>query len=314
MPKTYLYDIVDPDPHQINAQNWEALFRIMRESTWYQHPGERMGFVSISRRDRMIGGYFANESRKKVIQYDENKEQVEPRPSYSFEHLFFALFEDTAQLLLQSRNIYDYVDLSLPVMRRNFLNLLGKILRLANVYVVGETMSIESAGITHTAEQLYGTFTGIAQVLEIEISDLSSGVLPSPDDPRYRLFNPKAEWDPITWGAVADTLKSGLDHVEMSSCDDTESTLQSPIPKALAAVGSIERIKGYDEEGRVVIRSRTDDAELEVELPTTPTVSPELLDRIFDLLEARGRTDSWQERRRRRRGLQDRGHLFDDLE
>ncbi len=314
MAKCYLHDIVDPDSSTITDAHWEQVFSIMRESSWYQPKGKRMGFVSLTRRNSMIGGYFANEGRKKGVQYDDNKEQLEPPPFYSFEHLFFILFEDTGQLLLQSRNIYDYIDLSLPDMRSNFLNLLTELLRSVNIYIAGKTIGLKSAGITYTQEQLYQTFTSIAKVIEIEISGLHQAELPLPDDPRYNLFNPKDEWNPITWGAVADTLESGLDHVTMSARESVESTLQSPIPKALAAVGSIEKIRGYDERGRVVYRERTEDAELEIELPIQPTVAPDVLDRIFERLDSRGRVDSWRERQRRRREMLAHGHMFGSLD
>jgi len=127
----------------------------MRESRWHGDKGKRVGFVNLVRQNGMFGGYFANEGTKRGVQYNDNKEQVEPPPFHSFEHLFFVLFEDTAQLLLQSRYIYDYTDLSLPVMRDSFLLLLTDLFRLVGIHVAGNTIGLKSAGVTYTQEQLY---------------------------------------------------------------------------------------------------------------------------------------------------------------
>jgi len=146
MAKCYLYDIVNPRPSTIHDDHWHQLYSRMRESDWYQPKGQRKGFVNLIRRRDVIGGFFAHEGTKRAFQYDDNKEQLEPPPFYSFEHLFFALFQDTSQLLLQSRNIYDYVDLRLPLMRSSLLHLLTELLRWVGVYVLGDCLDIESAG------------------------------------------------------------------------------------------------------------------------------------------------------------------------
>jgi len=317
MAKCYLYDIADPAPTAFTETHWIQLFREMRKSGWYGIKGKRMGFVNVIHRNGQIGGYFANEGKKKGVQYDENKEQVDPPPFYSFEHLFFVLFEDTAQLLLQSRNIYDYIDLGLPVMRDNFLRLLADLFRLLGIHVAGDAINLKSAGITYTQEQLYSIFTHIAQVTELEISGLHETALPPPDDPRYKLFNPKEEWDEITWGAVADTLKLGLDRVAMSSVESPESTLQAPIPKAFAGAGEIDKITGYDKDGQVVIRHRTENDELEIDLPVRLRVPPEILDHILKILNSRGRVENWQVRQQQRQEelkRLNRGTLFEGLE
>jgi hypothetical protein len=99
----------------------------------------------------------------------------------------------------------------------------------------------------------------------------------------------------------------------MSAREDAESTLQSPIPKALAAVGSIEKIRGYDQQGQLVYRERVEDAELKIEMPLPPAMGSPVLDRIFERLESRGRTESWRERQQRRREMPPRDDLFGSL-
>jgi hypothetical protein len=313
MTRCRLVDIVDPDESLITSEHWDALFDAMRESSWYQHPGRRMGFINLARGPAAFAGYFANEGEIDLTQYDDNKRPIEAPPSFSFEHLFFALFTDTAQLLLQSRRISGYVDLSLTAVRTNFLGMLTDLFRSVGVYVVSPIVQIDSAGITYTQEQLYNTFREIAQVVELRVSGLHNAALPALDDPRYSLFNPEVERDLITWGAVADTLQSGLDSVTMSAPEDGDATLQSPIPKALAAVGDIDRVRGSDREGRVIFRERVEDADLVIELPVPPEVTPALLERILEHLDSRGRVANWQERNRRRRASH-RDGLFGNTE
>ncbi len=313
MAKTYLYDTINVVSSAIDEDNWEKLFDNMSKSGWYGTEGQRKGFMHVVRDRGIIAGYFANEGRKKAILYDNNKEQLDPPLYYSFEHLFFAIFEDTAQILLQSRNIYDYADLGLPEIRNNLKQLLTDLFRLSGIYVVGNVLQLESAGIIYSQEQLYSTFVTLARVSELRISDLYGASPPSPDDPQYKLYNPKDEWESIIWGVVADTLESGLDSVTMSSLESMEGTLQAPIPKALAAVGSIQTVKGYDSQGRLIYRQHSEEAELEIELPIHPEIVPDLLERIMDNFETRGRVESWQDRQKRREEHQDR-NIFTDLD
>jgi hypothetical protein len=298
----YLHDITNIDPLVIDNAKWENLYFNMQRPGWSGFPGSRIGIVRSARYANMIGGYFANEGRKKAVWYDENKEEIEPTPFYSFERLFFVIFMDTAQILIQSRYIYDYVDLNLPEIRSNLLLHLTDLFRLSGIYVAGRTLDMEDSGITYSPEELYITFSSLSRITEIEITDLFQATLPQPGDPKYRLFNPKEEWEPITWGAVADTLKLGLDSVKMTSIEDPNATLKAPIPKALAAAGKIQRVRGSDNEGRIVYREHTESTELVIELPIGPEVSVELLGRILENLDSRGRLEKWNDKTQRRRG------------
>ena len=283
----------------------------MVESGWFESKGQRIGFVNAYRQNDVIVAYFANEGRKRGVQYNDEKEQVEPDPFYSFEHIFIALFEDTSQLLIQNRYIYDYIDLGLPIMRNNLLHLLTDLFRRVGVYIVGDGIKIESAGMAYSQEELYSTFIGLSRVIELEITELNIDRIPSPEDPKYKLFNPKAELDPISWMAVAETLEAGLDHVTMETSDLEGKTLQAPIPKAFAAVGEIEKIRGYDQSRKIIYRQRREDEELEIELPADQKQISSVVDRILINLDSRGRVESWLERKRRREALQG-GLLFSD--
>lgn len=309
--KFYLYDIVDPDPDSITHDHWQSLARLMTSSRWSRRPGQRIGFVNTVRSSRAIGGYFANEGQKKGVQYNENKEPTTSEPYYSFEHLFFVLFEDTAQLLLQTIRVFGYSDLDMGQMRDNFLHLLADTIRQTGNYVFGESVKIEPAGARYSQDQLYAAFRIMSQVTELEISHLAAGHIPPVGDPKYQLFNPKDDWHEITWGAVDDTIRAGVDSVKMAAPDRPGSTLQSPIPKAFAAVGQIEKVGGRDTNGNVFIRQRVQDQELEIELPSQVMDHPELIDRIVAQLDASGRAESWQQRRTIRQDDLNRDSLLD---
>jgi hypothetical protein len=302
MAKFYLHDITNIDPLEIDVRKWERLYLNMQRPGWSGSPGNRMGIVKAELYANMIGGYFANEGRKKAIQYDEKKESVEPKPFYSFEHLFFVIFLDTGQILIQARNIYDYVDLSLPIIRSNLLLHLTDLFRLSDIYVPGNVIDVEDAGIVFTSEELYITFRELPIVTELEVTDLFGAILPERGDPKYRLFNPKEDWEPITWGAVADTLELGLDSIKMTSVEAPKATLKAPIPKALAAAGKVQKVKGVDNEGKVIVRQHTKDTELVIELPLGYEVTEDLLGRILENLDTKGRVPIWNDKRQRRRG------------
>ena len=102
-----------------------------------------MGIVKSIYYANMIGGYFANEGRKRAVWYNDNKEEIEPSPFYSFEHLFFVIFLDTAQILIQSRYVYDFVDLSLPEIRNNLVYHLTDLFRLSGISVPGKSLILE---------------------------------------------------------------------------------------------------------------------------------------------------------------------------
>lgn len=302
-----LYDIVDPDVQSLKDEHWSSLFTSFEESTWIVKEGQRIGIVNPIRHQGVIAAYFANEGIKETVQYDDNKEQIDVPPTYSFEHLFFALLEDPPQFLIQRRNIYDYANLSLGIIRGNLLDLLYDFFLSAGVYIVGNKLKIESAGMKYTDEQMYGFFVGAQRVSRIYISNLKEAQIPPEDDPRYKLFNPKDEWNPITWGAVHESQEAGLDEVEMKASDDQDSTLQSPIPKSLAASGEINAVEGTDNEGRIFYQEKTQDAEIKIDLQITPQTNPELIVRLKEAINLITKRQDWEERRNRRlnNGMQD---------
>ena len=267
----YLYDIVEPNPDLINPEVWERVRLKMDETSWLGQKGKRIGFVSTGSKNGLIGGYFANEGERRGYQYSDDKKPIDARND-NFEHLFFAIYTDTSQLLLQHRNIYGYKELGMPLMRDNFLKILGELLRIIGIGLIGDRVKTESAGEMFTQEELL-TFFQENSVFKIEVKDLAVERVPAMGDRNYKLFNPKEEWNEITWTAVADTLKVGARNVfiEASQDDDTAQLNKGPLTKAFATIGEIEEVGARNNQGYITIRRKSQDEEIQIDLPAEPS-------------------------------------------
>jgi hypothetical protein len=309
--KCYLYDLVVPEPETIRAETWNRTWAQMEESKWVGERGRRVGFVSVIQHVGLIAGFFANEGQKRGIQYNDDKQPINAA-TFSFEHLFFLVFTDTSQILLQHRNIYGYDDLNLPVMRENFLRSLADLLRMSGVSVVGDRAKIEPAGAAFSHEELYAFFTQNS-ALGVEISNLTPERIPSSDDPRYRLYNPKDEWNSITWGAVAETLKVGTRAITFQASEDDPAAAlnKGPLPKAFATIGEIDEVKARTGDGRIVVRKKSSDEEITIELPTEPSISTPALEVILSKFDTQTRVESWHKRIEKRKREQFKGTMFD---
>lgn len=309
--KCYLYDIIDPDPRHVDSTDWANVVEKMQDSGWFGDMGERYGFVSILTRPEIITGFFAHEGRKSGIQYNENK-QPSDTATDSFEHLFFAIFTDTSQLLLQHKNIYGYDNLGLPKMRDALRESLTILFRMVQVSVASNRVQIESAGLRYSQEELYAFFESNS-VFKVEIKDLRLEKIPAADSPAYNLYNPKDDWNPITWGAVADTLEVGAKNVifEADQNDANAELNKGPLPKAFSRIGEFEEIQARNEEGRIVIRKRTNDEEISISLPSTTRLESSVIDGILVQFNTKERIDGWKKRLQQRETDQLRGTLFE---
>ena len=303
-----LFDIVYPDPEFIRPEVWENVFRLLQESKWFEKDGQRIGFVDTARDGEVIAGYFANEGQKRSTQYSDDKERIE-QTFPSFEHLFFAIFADTPQVLLQRRNIYGYDDLGLPIMRDNFLELFATLLQMSGVIVSRGRVRIEPAGAFYTQEEMYAFFRN-NPVISLQVSRLDAELIPGPEDPRFVLYNPQREKNEIIWGAMADTIRAGARKAEIDSENVTDAHLNTtPIARALPASGELSQVSARIED-RVIIRNKVGEEEVIVDLPATPTVVSAVIESIRHKLDPNLRRQSWTNRMENRKREQPRGPLF----
>jgi hypothetical protein len=310
--RCYLYDIVEPRLTTIRSDHWLEMQRLMDKSRWAGQPGHRFGVVEVVRHDILIAGLFANEGLKRGVQYDEDKQPIEAEKLESFEHLFFTIFTDTAQLLLQQRNIYGYVDLSLPDLRQNLLLLLADYFRFAGVRVATEGLKIEPAGEEHSQEEMFDILTRFRSVRFV-VAGLDKGRIPAREDTRYILYNPRAEWNEITWQVVSETISSGARKTEISADEqDPDASLgESGLSRALATSGQLQEVAIREPSGRIQVTRRTSDEEISIDLPAEPEISLPVLDRILDRFDARSRQEGRQRREQRRLRDETTGTLFD---
>lgn len=311
----HLYDITHPEPSALTTEIWSQVRTEMERTGWIGEPGSRIGFVSTIEYRGLIAGYFANEGRKRGFQYDENKQPIET-PQYSFEHLFFAIFSDTSQILLQSRNIYGYEKsgdqkLGMTEMRQNFLHLLTVFLRAVGVGIGSTNIQISSAAMSYTSEELF-TFFIQNPTLRIDIKNMDPSRIPGEASPLYRLYNPRDEWNDITWGAVAETLRVGTRNIALEADrEDPDAQLnKGPLPKAFAITGEIEELTTRNEDGFVTVRKKTADEEIRIDLPARPEILTTSLDLILERFDSNSRESTWKERLIKRQSTEILGPLF----
>jgi len=120
MSTCHLYDITEPNPESLAQDIWINVKELMNRPSWFGEKGGRIGFISTITHKNLLAGLFANEGRKRGIQYTDDKRPIDAEHFYSFEHLFFAIFMDTSQLILQHRNLYGFEKLNMGEMRDNF--------------------------------------------------------------------------------------------------------------------------------------------------------------------------------------------------
>jgi hypothetical protein len=302
----YLYDIISPDWDLITPDQIDRLYTWMVSSFWFGPHDNRMGFVNVVRFGAVLGGFFSHEGSRESKQYSDDKTPQE-RYEASFQEVFFAIFMDAGQLVLQSKRVYDYVDLGMEVIRQDFLRVLADGFKLARVRV-GSQVLIEEAGGERSQEELLLFFRS-NRVIEVEISKLSNSSIP---ENITDIFNPREEWVPTMRGIVADSLKRGMDYFKAKADDKPSSDLgHTPMVYALAVSGQIERVEAEDVEGKVVYREKHEKAELKIEIPASSNMTPEILQKLFERLDIQGRRDSARFRRQQRKAMLNRGTLFE---
>ena len=305
----HLYDIVEPNASSLGNETWNMVLTELERSQWFGKFGQRYGAVNTVYRGQLLVGFFAHEGQKLGVQYDENKKPV-TQSSITFEHLFFAIFSDTSQLLLQHRNIYGYDDLGFPIMRTHFLEMLGTLLQQANVFVKRGKVRIESAGTTYTQEEMYEFFANNATV-RMTVLDLQEARIPARDAPEYILYNPREEWNEITWAAVADTYKAGARNITISGSDDATRLNDGPLPKAFARTGVIDEVQAMKDD-HIVVKKKTEEAEISIFIPSASESVLPALETVLQHFDADSRRDAWNRRAEQRRADELRGTLYDE--
>ncbi len=122
-----------PDWSLVTDEIKENIWQVMSQQVEEGEPPSRRGFVGTTRFKDIIAGFFAHEDRRLGVQYDRYWNR-EDREAAEFEHLFFALVLGQAQVVLQHKRVgREYVTINMPVMRRQFFDLLGVVFQRAGL-------------------------------------------------------------------------------------------------------------------------------------------------------------------------------------
>lgn len=280
----HLYDIVDPDPQSVSLDSWQKILDSMKKSHWFGQLGHRFGFVSTTSYKNMIAGFFAHEGQKQGVEYDEKKTPSEFRIN-SFEHLFFVIFTDTSQLLLQHRNIYGFDNLGLPDMRNDLLKALATILRENGIGVVGEGIKVEPANTVYSQEELLEFFLQ-NRVFRLQVDNLQQSRKPEPNQKNWALYNPNFDKNEAAWGVVSDSIKAGLENATVEGKDgiDVKGLSKSPIPKALAIIGDIQLVEARNHNEVKLIRTREVKSDFTISIPESHSASIGKIEQAMDSL------------------------------
>jgi len=128
-----VFRITWPDWSSVTDELRENIWRVLSERVEDGEPPNRRGFVGTTRFEYVIAGFFAHEDRRLGVQYDRDWHR-ENREAAEFEHLFFALVLDQAQVILQHKRVgREFVTINLPTMRRAFFDLLGVVFQQAGL-------------------------------------------------------------------------------------------------------------------------------------------------------------------------------------
>lgn len=310
--KCYLYDIVAPDPDALGEDIWQKVYKTMELSKLMGEKDKRFGIISVIQFENMISGFFIKEGQKQVIQYTDDKEPFVPPNTTSFENLFFIIFSDTSQILLQQKNIYDFTNLGLPVMRNEFLNMVTDFIKYNGVYYSKDQIIIEPASSGYSQEELIAFFLENSTI-EIKIDNLQIEKIPNDNESKYKLYNPHDDWNLITWEAVKSTVKTGAKKVSFETNEDANSALnKGPLPKAFAYIGEVQEVKAKDKAGNIVFRKKTGGDEIVIDIPSDTDNTIPALETVLRWSDQQERVITWQARRKRKKAQEYDGTLFED--
>ena len=277
MATLYLYDNLSVDIDSATKTKWNSLYQELRKLGWRSGVGHRQGFVNVIRRNKRIYGYYANEGKKSVLQFD-NRQRLVKTPShyYSFEHIFFIIFEDTAQIVIQSKRISGYIDLTNRIIRSNFLLQLFKIFKQCGFLVVGNMLELMKFSKKIDQGRLKSLFLNM-HVVTLEVDSFTQAAIPARDDPKFVLKDSSLRNDEVIWLVISDMIKNGLDRINLFAGNLNSANLRCPFSQALVTTGQIKLIEGYVR-GKYISQERRDEVKIEVRLPDSLDIPGSLID------------------------------------
>ncbi len=237
-------------------------------------------------------GYFAREGTLRVQQYDDMQLPIEGE-QLSFQRMLFVLFLAEGLLLAQSIRVYNYEELTGPLVREGLFSELEVIFKTSGLSC--PKLKLNRVRQEYTREQMLDIFFK-HEISRVEVDQLYGTQVPAD----VRLFNPNFDADEFTKGVINEAL------AQSSRVEWTGEQLQkAKIVKGVVTAGSLKALEGTDEYGEPREWLRSAPEEIVLALNTNAPFFPEddlerllaFVRRKFGLLgdrlkELRGRRES----------------------
>ena len=153
----HLYTIENPNWSQANENQKEAIANAIIEGGWYIVSGLRRGFLNCNIKEDIIYGYFAEEGKLRIEQFDDYQQPTVDEEK-SFERILFLFFMDAGILAVQSIRISRYLDLTGPSVRQSFFTALEVLFRTHGFSFRGQS-KFEKYRTDLTRDQLLQIFS-----------------------------------------------------------------------------------------------------------------------------------------------------------
>jgi hypothetical protein len=229
-----------PDWSLVTDEIKDNIWQVMSQQVEEGEPPNRRGFVGTTRFEDVVAGFFAHEDRRLGVQYDRHWNR-EDREAAEFEHLFFALVLGQAQVVLQHKRVdREYVTINMPVMRRQFFNLLGVVLQRAGLpsdHVVPQLFRVE-----RQKDDLIRIFDAY-HIIQVSVGDLLGRRVPGD----VRLLNPDIDKDSI----LKQVLNSDYQHMDELEARAGEPEAGSDLRTAITVKAAI--LTGEPREVRAIV-------------------------------------------------------------
>lgn len=234
-----LYSIEIPEWSQVNNRHKDKMAEIITGGGWHSLGDLRRGFLNCTREQDILYGYFAQEGRIHIEQYDDEQQPFSEEEK-SFERILFILFLDAGILAIQSVRIPRYIDLTGSDLRESLFNLLDVTFRQADL-IYQKNASFTRYKVEFSREELIQIFES-HEIQRIKVKDLLNSRIP----PDFRFFNPDFDKDAF--------LKAIIDE-DLENTDEAEwvgnNIQETKLARGLIHAGNPALVEGLDDTGYI---------------------------------------------------------------
>jgi len=268
-----LYTIENPDWSQVTDGQKDFITETISKGGWQLVSELRRGFLNCEAKEDVVYGYFAEEGKLKIEQFDENQ-QPKIDVEKAFERILFLFFLEAGILAVQSIRIARYLDLTGTSVRQNFFTALEAIFRRANFSFKGQP-KFERYKTDLTREQLIEIFNG-NNISRVIVRDLFNSTVPE----NFRFFNPDFDKDAFLKAIIEGDLQLS-EKVDWMGIE----IQKAKIVKGLVQAGNPQFLEGIDEYGAQREWEQSSPETISIELDTDDVHFPEEdLDKVLSLI------------------------------